>query len=897
MTVDVRYAAGFILRGCQHPETPTAVAPVLFTSSHLAAISGGTGNLTAPQFAGRIPLRKDALDGYTSQVNLREPFSAGGNLRVKFADKAPETTAQKDFSQLFAADMPQTTTKSWRLHSNVAYLSKTNASFRIEGPSIAVGDFLYCENEAMRVNSSSNPLLNIWLVGVTRGSLGTRAQEHTIDPSKIPPGDNGSAAKIVFTDRPNYDDYSFEAELHHFSLDGQTATKIDSYYRMTDGRPVPEGDEWIVQTKDFAKIVMEHEAKRPAVTLSHCIQVLDEDNANQGGYQSSTATILQPPNIYVYLTKREAETLFNRRLSVVGSEVLQASEVTTLRTRYLLTSNKLRTELLIDVGGYKWVYQIDNIAHLVSVSWDDDLDVSMVRLSCSLVSAAAGASVKDNPKGVPEGAFEVEPGREATYNEGWSAIDANSTQPEQEKPPVVSLRIWLDNMRPIERLLTLMISKHGGGIAHATYDIIPGEVCPGVDPAFFNLVAGLTDPLAIDTATHKLLEIDALLTTTESVPLDLAEGFKLGPEINRTCRLFGLIRADVPDGLTLRLLERGITGAPTDVQQVVGKGFLIKVGQRLPAEKALIFEGGFDPVTLKPKWEQAAYVLNASAKDLANATRIRLWQQGYSQSLEQLFAGPIGKCMQLAILSAKGSPATYRVTTHRPVAARYAGDLVLWTDNSIPTPAGRGIANLRMKVIGRDVELFSGDQTLLLLPDNLNTLTASEGFLAPALRIVASEVSDTLDVSCFVELLGDDDGSFDITTTLGIYQTLSANSGYVRVINEEGHNPSSERAGWLEMSARVGGIGYDAAGRNLIELAPNGAWERAGYTIADIVAPGVSYLVLQDLRNEANPLGIAIVPDVDQGPLGFDFAWIAPSDGMPPNNTSFFRSLTKIQDL
>lgn len=905
---DSRYAVGLLVRGCPNPEAPTNANPALFTSSYVASISGATGNLVTAQKVGRIARTKTAVDGFTSQVNLREPFSAGGNLRVKLQDAKPGA-GQKDLSQLFAPDTPFASSRYWLYVSAVAYLTKTATSLLLRGPQPVVNDIIYCETEAMRVSAVAGPAgSETWTVTVSRGVLGTRAQEHTTPPALYPPGQPISANCLVFTDRPNFDDYSFETELHHFFLDGDTATRIDSYYRVTEGRPTPEVDQWTVQTKDIGKVLMDHQVKRPPVELSHAIQV------NQlGTDQIDIPGIFRPfelsgdgiaSRVTFFLTVYQAERLFNRRLTAMESDTLLFAEVDALAARY--TNSKLRVELVCEIDGDDWIFGIDTIER------DTGPTGQMIVVTAYWIYSRPGVVADSRPVGYPGVSaidlvgqvgsldlgelVDVLP-RAVEYNQGFSS---NTFDPiritKGEVPPKVSLRIWTLGMRPIERFLTLCISKHGGGVAHATYDIIPGEVCPGVDSAFFNLTAGLSDPRVIDPATTKLLEMDALLTTVEDVPIDLAQGFSLGQEINRICKLYGLIRADVPEGITLRLLERGITTPPTDINQVVGKGFLVQQGQRLPAEKAFFLEGGWDPISLKPKWSTPLYVLNASASDLEKATRVRFWQQGASQSPEQIFAGPLGKLVQLQLLSSRGSPATYKVTTHRPAGARYTGDLVLWTDNSIPTAAGRGLTNARMKVIGRDIQFWECDQVLTLLADNLNTLTASEGYLAPALQIVRAEAVDATDVNLFVELLGDEDRSFDITTTFGIYQDLVAEGSKVRVVCEGGQNPDGERVGWLECDGRVNSIAYDGAGRSLISLNIAAAWVRDGYTLAELVSEYTSYVLLQDYQNRQNPTNAGRFPDDNQLVNGDDFAWVGPGDGSPPSNRPYGGNLSKIED-
>lgn len=940
-----RLAVGCIVRGCPDPESATATAPVCWTSDLITSVSGATGNLATAVFRGRIVRGARGVDGYTSQVSLDEPISAGGNLKIVLADE-PITATRRDLSQLFAPDPANTVTKTWIILTTTPHLPKGTTSFDIQGINLpAVNQILWIEEEAVKVTAASaDPFaVNIFSVTVQRGVLGSRDREHVISPANYGLSDGWDAC-LVLTNRPDFDRFVFEVELYQFQVDGTTAVNtLEFFPRFTDGRPVPDETSWAINTKDFGKYLKDRKTKASGETkLTYAIQVLqagglppwlqDTFQNFSDGFAAGIAGAVGslPLTVRLWCTVYEGERILNRRFRLPYSKSVDTTALSTFASRlfsYPDASSPMKAEFVVSAGGYLWTFRPTALSYVTGPEWNTDLDLEFIAIDCSLFASVQEdkkqASIRDNPvPGYPatfqigESTF-ISPGtvltnainaagasqqdieRQPRLNQGWSTSAQDRVRVELgENPPSVKRRYWLENVRPIQAALILMLSRHGGGVNNATYDLIPGDLCPGVDLAFLSMGATTGTPITNDPRTTQLLQLDELLTTVENIPLD-ADGFDLGGQLKRIAKLYCLLSAQVVAGWTLRQIAAPVqASAPAALKQVVGKGKLVSQSSRLQPISALVLQGGYHPITLKEQWSQPIYLLN-QGDTLASADPLRIWQAGGSISPEAIFSGPLGQLIRVAFLMQRGGPPVYKVPTKRLRARVDVGDLLTWLDSSIPAPGGRGVAQGagRWVCVGRDVVLTSGDQFVYLMVDSLNDLNYSNGIIGVAWLVDAA--SDNADGSFSLRLKplvtsSDNLSAIDPDETLSDSQSQG---WYVRLITEDKHNPAGfpSRPGALELYGVVlNVIVGKATGSDAwidLTIAVDSSWSD-NFDPATIPTNGGAYLMLSDLRPAAsNPEGLNVGPDEAAQQ---NYAIVTPGDADPSTAQVYGGSITQI---
>lgn len=939
-------AVGVIIRGCPDPEGATLINPVLWCTNDIQSISGATGNLTTAVMRGRIKKGEAGVDGFVHQVTLQDPLGQGTTLKIRLMDE-PLGTVKRDLAQLFSPDPSLYATSSWQVKTSTVHLPKASVSIDLVGPLPTVNQIIWIENEALQITAVVANLANAsYTVTVTRGVLGSRAREHTIKPAFYPPGD-GQDVGLMATSRPDFDNYGFETEIWLFTMDGTTATPLELWPRMTDGRPVQEGSgvPWVVSTLDLAGALQKKQTKRPSIKLSHAITVRSVGglaSATQGtptnpdGYSAAVSSNSYPQLIRVWFTPYEAEKHFNRRFRLPFNAQVSTADVAAFNSRltaYPAAGTKQTIEeFVLKNGGYEWTYRVSSIGFVApGPDWNTSLGRQYIYADAFLWSASqesgSVASVMDKPcPGYPETKTSsisvntpnlnlfVGPGfslvgtiavgqltnvrRPPTLNMGWSWQDQDRIRIELgETNPEIKRRVWLSKVRPVQAILMLLLSGNGGGVNDTVYDQVCGELCAETDSAFLNLGATSATPLTTDPRTSELLKLDQLLGTLETIPLDCAD-FDLGKELRRLLRVNSLITAYVAGGMTFRQLAGPLTATPATVQQVTGRGKLVEVGGRLPAMKSLTILGGHHPVTLKPGWAQLIGLYTGVQVDPGPGDQISVYPSGGAITPDQWLAGPLSQLIRVTFLLQRGSPPVYKVPTKRQRGAIYTGDIVSWSgDTSIVGPNGRGSSpnrNNRWLVVGRDVNSFKGDQHIYLTSDNIGDLQTVDGAIGMAYRC------DRIGLNaaghwCVVAKTFSGAGFFD---PLDILINVRDNAGYVRVICEDVHNPQTgdvnTRPGYLETYGQILSFSVEidkgSDGQGVFELAISAAWTALGFTPANMIE-GRTFLVMTDYRSQqSNPEGVEIGP-VDAA--ANTQAIIGPGDGNPATSRPWGGVLTE----
>lgn len=822
-------AVGVIIRGCPDPEGQALVAPVLWTNREIGAISAPTGNLVGCNIRGRIVGGDRGIDGFVQQVSLHELIGQGTEMKIRLTDK-PSTSVRRDLGQLFAPDPALIATSSWLVKTSRAYLGMGVTTFDLVGTTPFNGMIFWIENEALRVDSFVTLAVGVHEVNVTRGVLGSRDREHVIKPSEYNSGDGREVGLIAFN-RPDFDRYQFETEVYFFTMDGNTASVAEFWPRMTNGRPIPEGVgiEWAISTLDVLGWAQKKRAKRGPVSLSHAVTIKSTDPgilrelpvAVPPGFSSGPRTT-PPCAIVAWTTIYEAEKFFDRRFRLPFSNAPSEFDVSDYNSRLngypTLERRRAVPEIVLTNGGYEWTYRITELRLETGPVWNTEMGLVYIGIYATLWSAlqedGTCGNQYDSPvpgypgvqqfrQGTPAPVM-LEPKRPPSLNMGWSFLDHDPIRVKLgESAPKIRLRVWLQKMRPVEQLQTLLLSGQGGGQNDSDYDILMHNLCPEIDPTWLNRGAGSGSPITIDPRTKQLLQLDQLLRTQETVPIELSD-FDLGQHLRRIARAASIVASYVAEGLTFRQVSATSQPSITALKQVTGAGRLVNTGTRSRAIKGIQIRGGHHPISLKPGWIQPVFLFDAG--DPEEGEQVDVYPEGGALSPEEWFSGSMSTLVRVTFLMTRGSPPTYEVPTKRPRGAIYVGDAVSWVDDSIVGPNGRGqLPNRfgRWVCVGRKIVPHSGDQMVTLMTDQLAEIVSSTAFLGAAWLVTRfSEIESAVQFT-FVTAK---DSAAELDPLDALAGTL-ANNNWVRFISTEEHNVQTgnefTRPGAMEVYAQI----------------------------------------------------------------------------------------------
>jgi hypothetical protein len=904
------YVRALMIRGLKDPTGTDTDAPVLFTDGRITAASLPATVPTSPattQILPWIPATPEAMAGTVLSADIREPVRAGTPIDVYLTDVDEQLTA------VFAEDPAYASTSFWQVGTESGgvwtsgKVAVGSTALMAIGPTAVTSGTYYIGNEAISaVAGSSGNYYSTFTA--TRGVCGSRARAWRVSPSQYL--DDGSDETVEMTSRPNFAQ-GFEASVYLFAVSGGA---VESVVWMRHGyvmrRPEATGDgRWRVTIGDLTDKVAGHTfcgGGGGEVRLSQCVQVYDQSTPpasvssavgavgiGAGHIAAAFGVSLgggsgEPPvqaNIaYLWLTRYEAERLFNEPLHEPGDgHTIISADVSALSSRINNMSAWGSWQLLVKAGGYEWLYRVETLA--VATGDTEVFAVTItapkfVKVRLRLIASTPGASINDSPVEFPVTAiYESRSG----FNAGWSTLGGDPIRSGEEAPTVKS-RLQLFGT-PIATALRLLHSDDGSAATDASYDKIPGGWGAGLPTAYINHGSTAASGIAADEATSALLELNQLLDVQCEYVFE--PGGSLGEWLSNICRLHTLLFGGLPSTgkLTLRLWSYALpTGSLTTLAPLAGEENLVSPSERLEPLRVLLLEYGYDPLTLKPRLPpQVIRAKGATPEDYRRAQRIRVWLPGDVAGSAGYIGAIVTRLTFAFFQTLQGEPVKYKVPTFLPDQAFVFGALVNWTDDSIPTPTGYGISSKRHVVVGVEVELATGRQILHLLPDAINDLETSESKIAPTLKVVGIISLTTTLAWLQVESLGDPD--FDITLSYGLFwDNLAGSEAKTRVLNFTAHNPTGERRGWLDASAKVLGTAYDN-GVSAIALELDPAWARGDFTWADILVANESFVCLTDRRRAStNVQAIDIEPDTVQlynDGNGNDFFKFAPNSGTP----------------
>jgi hypothetical protein len=858
-----------LIRGLSYSGSTEAT---LFVDGPLDASTipaGLTPLSSSTQIVGR--LLPAGLEGFNINSNIRSPLPSAVTAYAQLQDDAEGALAQ-----LFAPDPGRLNTSTWIIQSTTTLAIESTSTFTVAGASApSVGAVLYLDSEAMEVTAVTSVTTNLWEIDVDRGACGSHIKAHQVRPSSYPAGDDGTYAALTLHSRQPFETGRVEASLYSFLMDPANPGAVSAcewcWHGMIEKRPTQNRDFVVtVPVRHVTAHLAEHAPRfGKEIPLSRCVTVVQEMGTSVDG-QSLPRVVRIPLNRY------EAERLFDTALHAApGQGKLSSSKVSSLSSKLSFSSASdgrlIETWILLEAGGYKYTFRANGFTYV-------NEQRAYVTATLVLNGWEDGASVRDKPLLYPpENGFTRLGFNQGFVSQGAAGANADRVRTEfGEEAPKVSLRQRVGG-KFVTTLLHLALSGQGGGANDATWDKLFGN-WPQIDPSWMNTGSAPADPLAVDEGTTTLLELNALIG--QSYGYHFETGTTLGEWLRNELVLHCCLFSFEPSTgkLAARFWSRKRPASPTALNPIIYPDGEVETAETLEPMRALILQRGLNLITLKPKHEVPIQILETQEADFKNALTVRIWgEQSPEFAASELATGPLARMAHALFNVAAGEPHLWRIPLSVSSGVKF-GDLVTWTDPSIPTAAGRGVTALPLIVLGLDRNPKDGRLTALCLWDVLGqqrATSASAGKRAPALKITAASNVSTRRYELTVSAPGD--SGFNITSSYGgIFQTIATAGGRVRLINPTRHNPTAanETPGPLEGSATVNGISH-VAGVNKIDVTIPAAWERSSITAANLVELG-GWVCLQNYKTaDSNPEGSPIQGHASQGyngGSGRDFA-------------------------
>lgn len=853
------------------------------------------------------------VQGATHSTSILDPVGQAGTPSVRLKDDQVGTLAQ-----IFAPDPVGLNTTRWAITNDLASQTTTlrgdmdpaRTKLIFQGVTSPVANqIVWVGKEALKV--SGTPALapgagsGAWQVTVVRAQAGSRAITHYLNTWSYPPGDDGSRETLFATSRPDFDGASFEAQLFHFKLDPNDPEAITStdwvWNGFVAGRPTCDTQGlWTLPIGHVTRLIAEWllgSEQSKEVELSHPIAVIEERSGEGLTYSPWEP---RPPKAYArqakaFLTRYEAERFFGQSLHLPGQSQLDydASNPTTNDTITLegkrTASNFLTYQALLTVGGYTWIYRVEQIAISVPPASIAGIDPdNLVAVTLSYVAAQPGASNKDNPVSYDQGVGFRYPSRDYGLNEGWSYYREPLRCDKGETPPKITLRPRL-HMSFVDAFLTFLLSGQGGKINHGTYDLLFGHRGMELDPSWVSLGSTGADPTTIDERTTEFLKLGQILNAAYDYVL--RPGLSLKAWVNNELLLHCclLMFVESTGAIAARRWACAKPVSLTSTTLLIGQQHLVQLGERLKQLRALVLKRNIDPFTLEPRDSKPVQLPEARAKDAGEALEVISWQQGGKFTDAELGTGEFALLERAFLTTLRDAPPLYLADLFVSDVIAVVDDASV-TDPTIARPTGRGVTNLPCLAMRVDRNLEQGIKRLAFLEDGVNqflTQHGSHGHMGPALSVlqVRRQISS---VRWIVDVDSLGDATFNISTShSGFWATLASRAGRVRVVTFDAHNPAlaGERQGLLEASALVASVAADPSGQNRIELIFDTSWGRGGFGLLDILKTGASILPSDFHTADTSPEGLAvgnlITPDASQLAASLDMAKVAGSVKFP----------------
>jgi len=876
-------ALGLLIEGIP-PLNPydSGDVPVLYTEGLVDDVSAVADLAAFSSLIKRpwIPARKDAFGGFNWGATPRDPFGKPSPVTIQITD------AEDILGPLFMEDFGDATTVFYRLHDT--RVTRAQTSFRVDGAAgleaPQADRYLWLRNEAVFVTGVSTVADGVWDIDVTRAQCGSRALPHQLRPRAYPSG-SGLDQALYFSSRPDFDRQYFPARLYTFDMEGSTviAARIKSFGFVSQ-RPRPTGPGWVLTVMPDEQRMLEHQhSGKKDISLSRCVRVTDASHGYEIGLAASQSAAQlshgkHPRTAAIWCTRLEAEQLLEETLHLLEENYLDLGTLSTRMSPGIVGTIPWQYALALDVGGWSGLMAITSV-----LGYYPDDDEPMVQIQLNLIEAWEG-SLGDAPIEAVNNADYTDD-RVAGLNPGWTNRINDKVRPDED-PPKASLWLVSNGINQAEALLYLYLSGNGDGTNDATYDKLACGFGFDGDPERLNIgVAYVPSPVTIDPGTSLLLELRELLN--EKLEYRLRAGDKWGPWlVNESLRSMCLWVPEPSTGkVGWRQMDRPGPTSVSAINPLKSPKYKVEPGARLPAVESIRFEVGYQGKDLAP---QDFRIIRLAETDsyrdsnkLPSEITIRHWKRG--NFFANLNAGPIPRLSNFYFRQLKAAPSVFKVPASLLRGPLKVGDFVTWTDDSIQTASGRGVSDLTCMAIAQDSDVQSGPQWALLLPYALPVSRTATGKIAPALRIIHSEVvsATVFDVWCFS--VGDTTVNLS-TAYSGLFPAIVAASGRLRVVSPSRHNPISanERRGWLEASCTLTSVVSDG-GIHRLRLSFDSDWTRAAVIDIrrDLLVHDQAYLVLSDRRPAgANVEGAEIVPPAAQrkGAVGnvIDIAHIAP---------------------
>ena len=791
------------IEGLRNPLSTTDPASVLF-------VYGDTTSLTLPlalTSSRVLPLldSNDPGEGWSS--DLRKPISSGGEQAIRILD-----TPDGALGKILLFDPAEAT---WDV--SVSVLAAGALSVQVSGPTPPPLGFYWVEEECIEITAVAIVAMGggtsalSYNLTISRGQCGSRDRTHFINPAAISPSEDGTEERLTLWPRPNFGAYRFRGTMYllESAFSANPATIVEARHFFIDEEPLAGIPAYELHPKDVAE-AMEHHTWHLAksVQLPYRIFVnyegADFVSMPMIAHRPPIATRKVPAACVLYLDRLRAWQLFSSPLGEVGQPGFSTSLLSDLRTRLGKGGNKIRELIKLTTRSEQWLFVASNPRlppNPVLLRGDPVIIVDL-----TLIDYTKGSSLDTEPD---ESSNQSSDGYDTDdySNQVFTRLLADNLRPPRvplsEDPP--TLEFWYQlNMTPIEAYLYTTTSN--GGYSADPYDALIG-VGLGIPSDWQNRGAAPANPLTAPWGTTELLALNGLLS--ETYTYYLKAGDRLGDFLANLCTLHTLIHAPLTTGeLMLRRFARPIDAGPIsvldpDISQPVAPG------ERLTPLRAFLLYSGIKTLTLEPEFVRSISLGGPANRATGAPVSVRVWQPGNQLTDEQIQQGTIGHLLRAFFSLMGGAPIRYSVPCHVLRQNLQPGDFVLWSDDRIPTPQGRGFTGIRFVVVGADLNYKTGIKVYRLLRDYYNELPQSVGQIAPTLSHPLPSLNG-LSVTLTVGSQGD--ASFDATTAHGgIWASLLAGGGYVRVVSPDFHNPTDQNdgAGWGEAYGQINGVRFD----------------------------------------------------------------------------------------
>ncbi len=917
------HAIAVCIHGLRQPDSPDSNNPVVFCQGDL---SGGLAASISAVVPGAIlrhwisPM-KGQVSGFGWQADPRNPIGEASAIKVRIKD------VNRLLSPIFCEELGFVSSfLSWEIRENE--IGRTQTTITVYGDETPGVDTIYWINEEAIVveNCITSGGGGVHELTIARGACGSRARRHRLKPRTYVAG-AGVLQRQYMHNKPDFDRQKFPATVWQQTTEGNTGQSVVTWRRgYVISRPKPLGDAFEVMIEDATKIYKNAVIGngRKEVQLSKSIHVFQAakvggagglsgllgnlGSLNQAIQNSSAANVgtaaasVQPIGVEFTLTAEEAEKIFGAILRVETNAELDS----TLTTEFIADVTPALGNItapaglrfLVEAGSWAGTFRLlsmerETFGYGPSGSPDAETGLAyFLRIRAELGEVYEGTLGEDAVlQQINNGVENTNPSPLAA---GFATSAGEPVPPGAEGPKITLEWAFEPIDFPTAALYWFLSDQAKAGDLNGVYDVLP---CWAVDfdPAAFDIGSAGVEP-DIDPASSEFLKLAQLLPQKFTYPIRM--GDRLGDWLENEARRAMVIWSSSPTAGTFgfRQMNRAYsTGATTFNAEVGSKEAIVYPGNRLPPLNQIRVELGYFG---KDRAYQDYRLLTlqdgtigALSSDEIYEQTIRYWVRS-NFSAQSAEAASLPRLANFYFRTLRRAPAVYKVPASIAAGAYRAGDFVTYTNTTIQTASGAGIAAMICMVVGQDNDYATGRQFALLLPYALQLLNAVNGIKGPALQIIAIEPLGASSWRCYVRVIGAPYVQ-NLTTAYGsIYSTLQGGER-LRLECPARHNPmpgSRERRGKLEASAILDAVGSNNSGLNWLDISIDAAWERAGEVDieAELLTINKGRILLSDHRRlNSNPELAEIYP-VAIGPEDYSYAVYAPGEPNEPLHRTYY---------